>query len=149
MKYIHFGVLAFPQGLSKCFHLNLAFNFFLPYHIDAYKAPLLIKPSVYQNLNEPPLFWTKSLLFKGFMDKMFNKPPPWNLHILINRRRFICVGMVWSIFFFICCHLHHNFGLCSEMTSPNLILKNLPNFTLPAPIGLNFESLVMVFLRVN
>ena len=45
------------------------------YRIDAYKTPLLIKPPVQQNLNKPPLFWTKSPLFKAFMDKIFNKPP--------------------------------------------------------------------------
>ena len=38
----------------------------LMYHIDAYKAPLLIKPPVQQNLNKPPLFWTKSPLFEAF-----------------------------------------------------------------------------------
>ena len=32
------------------------------YRIDAYKAPLLIKPPVQQNLNKPPLFWTKVFL---------------------------------------------------------------------------------------
>ena len=31
MKQFHFGVLTFIQGLSKCFHLNLPSNFFLPY----------------------------------------------------------------------------------------------------------------------
>ena len=36
------------------------------YRIDAYKAPLLIKPPVQQNLNKPPLFWTKSPLFETF-----------------------------------------------------------------------------------
>ena len=36
------------------------------YRIDAYKAPLLIKPPVQQNLNKPPLFWTKSPLFEAF-----------------------------------------------------------------------------------
>ena len=30
MKYFHFGVLAFLQGLSKCFHLNLPSDFFYP-----------------------------------------------------------------------------------------------------------------------
>ena len=54
----------------------------------------MIKPLVRQNLNKPPLFWTKSLLFEGFMDKIFNKPPLWNPHILINHWRFICVGTV-------------------------------------------------------
>ena len=38
----------------------------LQYRIDAYKAPLLIKPPVQQNLNKPPLFWTKSPLFEAF-----------------------------------------------------------------------------------
>ena len=40
--------------------------FILTYRIDAYKAPLLIKPPVQQNLNKPPLFWTKSPLFEAF-----------------------------------------------------------------------------------
>ena len=34
-------------------------------------------------------------LFEAFMGKIFNKPPPWNPHILINLRRFICVGTVY------------------------------------------------------
>ena len=37
---------------------------FVKYRIDAYKAPLLIKPPVQQNLNKPPMFWTKSPLFE-------------------------------------------------------------------------------------
>ena len=41
------------------------------YRIDAYKAPLLIKPPVQQNLNKPPLFWTKSPLFEACMGKNF------------------------------------------------------------------------------
>ena len=36
-------------------------------------------------------------LFEAFMGKIFNKPPPWNPHILINLRRFICVGTVMEI----------------------------------------------------
>ena len=36
------------------------------YGINAYKPPLLIKPPVQQNLNKPPLFWTKSPLFEAF-----------------------------------------------------------------------------------
>ena len=42
------------------------FSKILIYRIDAYKAPLLIKPPVQQNLNKPPLFWTKSPLFEAF-----------------------------------------------------------------------------------
>ena len=69
-----------------------------PYYcIDAYKPPLLIKPPVQQNLNKPPLFWTKSPLLEAFVGKNFNKPPPWNPHILINRRRFICVDKVCNL----------------------------------------------------
>ena len=31
MNFFHFGVLAFLQGLYKCFHQNFPSNFFLPY----------------------------------------------------------------------------------------------------------------------
>ena len=46
--------------------LLLASLIYTSYRIDAYKAPLLIKPPVQQNLNKPPLFWTKSPLFETF-----------------------------------------------------------------------------------
>ena len=36
-------------------------------------------------------------LFEAFMGKNFNKPPPWNPHILINRQCFICVGKVCNL----------------------------------------------------
>ena len=40
-------------------------------------------------------------LFKALMGKIFNKPPPWYPHILINLWRFICVGLpipkIWQI----------------------------------------------------
>ena len=62
------------------------------YRIRAYSIPLLIKPPLQPNLNKPPLFCLKSPLFKAFWGKNpknFNKPPPKNPQIFINRRRTI------------------------------------------------------------
>ena len=62
------------------------------YRIRAYSIPLLIKPSLQPNLNEPLLFCSKSPLFKAFWgknQKNFNKPPPKNPQIFINRWRTI------------------------------------------------------------
>ena len=64
----------------------------LHYRICAYNTPLLIKPPLQPNLNKPPLFCLKSPLFKAFWGKNpknFNKPPPKNPQIFINRRRTI------------------------------------------------------------
>ena len=38
-------------------------------------------------------------VLEAFMSKIFNKPPPWNPNILINLRRFICVGTVHTNIF--------------------------------------------------
>ena len=60
--------------------------------IRAYNTSLLIKPPLQPNLNKPPLFCLKSPLFKAFWGKNpknFNKPPPKNPQIFINRRRTI------------------------------------------------------------
>ena len=62
------------------------------YRIRAYNTSLLIKPPLQPNLNKPPLFCPKSPLFKAFWGKNpknFNKTPPKNLQIFINRRRTI------------------------------------------------------------
>ena len=73
----------------------------------------------------------------------------------------LCTNVIKKISF--CQDSQNSFGQCSAMTSPNLsnfyISKkpllvfqssaNLPNFRLPAPIGQNFERLVMVFLKYN
>ena len=61
--------------------------------------PLLIKPPLQQNLNKPPLFCPKSPLFEAFWGKNpknFNKPPPKNPQIFINRRRTIGADTVIS-----------------------------------------------------
>ena len=38
-------------------------------------------------------------LFMALIGKIFNKPPHWYPHILINLRRFICIGMVHGVFY--------------------------------------------------
>ena len=60
--------------------------------LRAYNTSLLIKPPLQPNLNKPPLFCLKSPLFKAFWGKYpknFNKAPPKNPQIFINRRRTI------------------------------------------------------------
>ena len=72
--------------------LKVYFSFVVEYRICAYNTPLLIKPPLQPNLNKPPLFCLKSPLFKAFWGKNpknFNKPPPKNPQIFINRRRTI------------------------------------------------------------
>ena len=80
-----------------CSKLFGGFYFFLTYRIRANKMPFLIKPPLQQNLNKPPLFCPKSPLFEAFWGKnpkIFNRPPPWNPQIFINRRRLICADTV-------------------------------------------------------
>ena len=70
------------------------------YRIRAYSTPLLIKPPLQPNLNKPPLFCPKSPLFKAFWGKNpknFNKPPPKNPQIFINRRRTIGADTVSKV----------------------------------------------------
>ena len=72
------------------------------YRIRAYNTPLLIKPPLQPNLNKPPLFCLKSPLLKAFWGKNpknFNKPPPKNPQIFINRRRTIGASTVFEVHF--------------------------------------------------
>ena len=94
------------------------------YRIRAYSTPLLIKPPLQPNLNKPPLFCLKSQLFKAFWGKNpknFNKPPPKNPQIFINRRRTIGADTVDNFIFF------------DKLTNENIqfrIIKTLPLFSL-------------------
>ena len=45
-------------------------TYLLTYRIDAYKAPLLIKPPPIQNSNKPPLFCLKMHVFRVKMGKI-------------------------------------------------------------------------------
>ena len=90
-QFLDDGTSKFSKQYSKILHTVSA---------RAYNTPLLIKPPLQPNLNKPPLFCPKSPLFKAFWGKNpknFNKPPPKNPQIFINRRRTIGADTVFIV----------------------------------------------------
>ena len=100
----------------------------------------MIKPPLQPNLNKPPLFCPKSPLFKAFWGKNpknFNKPPPKNPQIFINRRRTIgadtvCVLVnVFDILFDEACSAACNylFDICPLTFSFYILYQDLPRIS--------------------